>query len=198
MQEIRPNSLTKREENKESDKPVESKSKELDDFAGHVVNDIIADGLKDLAITSLSSILSATGDLLKNLLTDALWPEGRKTAKKDTKTGYTSYSYRSGRPVESGRSSYASSEPASTQWMCDIVDFETSAMAKAFVDDLKSVLTVYKKLHLTDIYDIAGITTENYQLDKLGWTSIDGIQVVFNRETHRYSLVFPRGPEEFR
>lgn len=199
MQEIHPKSLMKKDENTEVSQPREASEarKQVDEFADHVLEDVIYTPLKDLAVKSVVGIMSATGDFLKDVLTKVLWPDGRAaTPKSGDKVSYAGY-WRSGNSsTTSGTSTTITGK--STAWPWTEIEFESSAVAQAYINDLKNVIDYYKKLHVSDLYDIGNKTTDDWTAERYGWTSIEGITTVYSRETHKYMVVFPTAPIELK
>ena len=72
----------------------------------------------------------------------------------------------------------------------DDIIFDNRGDADLVLDQLESAIANYGMASVLDLYDLAGLTCQNYMADKYGWTDIQSARVARTRDG--YILQLPR------
>lgn len=72
----------------------------------------------------------------------------------------------------------------------DEIIFDNRGDAEVALDQMFDILDTYKIVHVGDLYDLAGVDTDNHQAYKYGWSSLENAKVVETRDG--YILKLPR------
>lgn len=129
----------------------------------------------------IPAVKKAISDIVTNGIDMILYGEsgGRKknTASKISYRDY--YDRDGGRRMESSfRSGFD----------YDDVTFETRADAEAVLDAMDEAISKYGVVSVGDFYDLANISTDNYTVNKYGWTDIRSASVVRVRDGYMIKL----------
>lgn len=85
---------------------------------------------------------------------------------------------------------------AQNRWERDFdfeqISFSTRADAEAVLAAMAGMIETYKWVSVAEFYDLAGVTSENYQLNKYGWKSIRNADILKDFRTGEYYIHFPR------
>ncbi len=95
--------------------------------------------------------------------------------------------YSSGKDRDSRR---PNTRYVSTQAEYDDLIFDTRSNAERVLDGMYDILDKFHIASVSDLYDLAGVSTNNYNLNDYGWTDIRGAQIVHTRDG--YLLKMPR------
>ena len=69
--------------------------------------------------------------------------------------------------------------------------FESRAEAETVLDNMLEIIGQYKQVTLLDLYDLAGITSENHTDNKFGWRELGGAKVKGDSK-YGYYIDFPK------
>ncbi len=159
-------------------------------------------GTKKLLETFITEDAAVIKD---HILLDVLVPTIKKAISDMVVNGIDILLYgESGRTRRSGnvaRVSYAGcyggserrrSTPNANRNAVDYEDltFETRSDADAVLDSMNEIISGFGKVSIGDLYDMAGVSNNNYTLNNYGWTDIAGCRSV--RVPDGYSLKLPR------
>ncbi len=72
----------------------------------------------------------------------------------------------------------------------DEVEFETRGDAEAVLDAMSDSIDRYGFVSVADFYDLAGVTTTNYTINKFGWNNISTAKVI--RDRNCYTIDLPK------
>ena len=134
------------------------------------------DHKKDLAIAYVVSIV---------LFGEAGRIGGRKNA--GSKVSYQRY-YDD--PRRDDRRNYNQRPRPVAGFEFDDIIFDNRGDADLVLDQLESAIANYGMASVLDLYDLAGLTCQNYMADKYGWTDIQSARVARTRDG--YILQLPR------
>jgi len=138
----------------------------------------------------IPAIKKAIFDIVTNGIDMILYGEGR-TKNKSTiasKVSYQRYYDRYDRMDEQKRDYRTLS--ARNGFDYDELIFPTRGDAEAVLDAMNEIISQYGVVSIMDLYDLANVSTDNYQLNRYGWTDISGCKVIRVRDG--YILNLPR------
>lgn len=135
---------------------------------------------KDVIIPSLKKTIL---DVVTNSLDMFLY--GEKGGAR--KTSASKISYR-GYYEEKRGSSVERSDKYRDDFDYDEIIFETWGDADSVLSGMYDVLETYNVVSIGDFYDLARIPTTNYNLNKYGWTNLNGSEVI--RASDGYMIKF--------
>ena len=110
----------------------------------------------------------------------------RKRGTSD-KVSYSGY-YRSGRDDRRGDRFEPRGRSSSLDY--DDIIFDRRGDAESVLDAMDALLEKYGMVSIADLYDLADVTTTNYQTSKYGWTNLREAKVVHVRDG--YAIKLPR------
>lgn len=183
IKDIEPNSFKYKDAKREmADKKIEKvisgaaktkKKSEMRKFAGLFIPDDVQSVKSyiffDVLIPAIKQMLSETVDAV-------LYPgEGNRKRKSGSKVSYRSY-YEDPRK----RSDYISSRTDGFDY--DDIIFESRGDAERVLATMDEILERYGVVTVSDLYDLADITTPNYMTAKYGWVNIRSATVMRVRE----------------
>lgn len=199
MDEYGPNSYKFKEEqkvNNPSEKKIEkvvtgaaklkkkSEMKRLADvFISEDIDNVKTYILMDVLVPAVKKAIS---DIVTNGIDMILYGE---TSSARNKTNTTRIAY--GKMYDQNsdlRRDYQSNSRSGYDWG-DII-FETRGDAESVLDAMNDIIGQYGIVSVGDLYDLAGKSTDNYNLNKYGWTDISGCKSVRVREG--YILKLPK------
>lgn len=133
------------------------------------------------------AIKKAISDIVTNGIDMILYGESGRSNRKRTgasKVSYGSY-YRSERDRDRR-------DPVRARSGFDFDDilFDTRGDAEAVLTAMEDVLDQYGVVSVGDLYDLADISTNNYAINKYGWTDLRAAEVVRARDG--YMIKLPR------
>lgn len=152
-----------------------------------IVEDVRSVGSFILTDVLLPAIKKAISDITVNGIDMLLYGKTgvTKSASNGPKISYSSY-YASPK--------WAQSEPKSqfqihnSAYDFDTIIFNNRGDAEAVLESMADLLDVRQVVLVGDLYDLAGIETTNYMVNKYGWTTLRGAEVVRKRDGYVINL----------
>lgn len=199
MDEYKPNSDKAREaaSEKKVEKVTSGKTQtHQKSEAQKLANSFIVDDLKNIARRILMEVLipdlkKAISSTLKNGVDIALY--GEVNPNQSGKKGVAekvSYQGRYERESERNRNDYITNRKNDYDY--DDVSFEFREDAEAVLDSMYDLIDHFGIVSIADFYELAGISTDNYTLNRYGWRNLSGSTVVNVRGEYRLKLPRPR------
>lgn len=134
------------------------------------------------------AVKKAISDIVTNGVDMILYGETRqKKNSNTTKVSYGKY-YGNGGDQERRSSSYRQS--GRTGFDYDDIIFETRGDAESVLDAMNEIISQYGVVSVGDLYDLAAVSTDNFAVNKYGWTDIAGCKAVRVRDG--YILKLPK------
>lgn len=194
MEEYKPNSYRSKEEHKTdiSEKKVKkvisgsAKSKkkgEMQKFADIFISEDVSNVKSYILMEVIvPAIKKAISDVVTNGVDMILYGEsGRSKKNSATKVSYGKY-YNGDR------------EPRRTApkvgFDYDDIIFETRGDAESVLDAMNEIISSFNVVSVGDLYDLADVSTDNFTVNKYGWTDISGCKAVRVRDG--YILKLPK------
>lgn len=142
------------------------------------------------------------------ILLDVVLPAFKKTVVDVVTEGINSLVYGEDRPVKTvgtaSKISYqnyydrknriaSSDRGRATSTILDYEDivFESRGEAESVLSRMQEVISVYGTVSVSDLYELADISTDNYQLNKFGWSNLRNAEVVRIRDGYVIKLPKP-------
>lgn len=149
----------------------------LDNIGNHIFEEYVVPAIGNTLVDTISYIF----DL-------------KRGSSKGTYSGASYRNYyesgsRSGRNKDRDRDDDVETNDPVHKYRNITFDFRQDAMA--VLDEMQTILDQYPSVSVADLYDIAGITNNNYTANKYGWTSLERADVKHARGGG-YRLVLPR------
>lgn len=141
---------------------------DVDDVGEYIFFDIVIPAVKDTIIKGVEMIL---------------YGESRRPTSRSSRTDYHG---RYDQNKNSRRDRYNRRIESSYE---DIV-IPTRGEAEQILDKMEEYLDEYKQVTVADLYDFAGITSDNFQNNSYGWTDLRTAQIYAVRDG--YKLKLPR------
>lgn len=199
MEDYKPNSHAYKEAQKEalSEKKVEKvilgtaktkKKNEIrklaDVFISEDVGSVKSYILLDVLVPAIKKAIS---DIVTNGIDMILYGgSGRGKKKSDgSKVSYGSY-YDS--PSSRKDSNYLK---ARSGFDYDEIVFDTRGDAEAVLDAMNEIISSYGVVSVGDLYDLASVSTNNYAVNKYGWSDIEGCRAIRVRDGYILKLPKP-------
>ena len=198
MEEYGPNSYKSKEEQKESTNIPEKravgkvvtgsaktkKKGEMQKFADVFISEDVSNVKSYIFLEVIvPAIKKAISDVVTNGVDMILYGESGRS-KKNSTTSKVSY----------GKYYNSSQEPRRTQpktgFDYDDIIFKTRGDADAVLDAMNEIISQYEVVSVADLYDLADVSTDNFNANKYGWTDISGCKAVRVREG--YILKLPK------
>ncbi len=196
MDEYKPNSNKFREEQR-PEKRIEkvvsgtAKTKKKSDiqkfadvFISDDVNKVKTYILSDVLIPAIKKAIS---DIVTTGIDMLLYGETGK-AKKNSSASKVSYRSYYERENDRNRSYGLSARKSNFDY--DDIIFPSRGDAEAVLDAMDEIISQYDAVSVLDLYDMADVPTNNYTLNRYGWTDIEGASVIRVRDG--YTLKLPR------
>lgn len=181
-----------KEREKRVDKPVVTgnvRQKKPSAFS-KVAGEFISEDAKNVKSYVWGEVLiPAIKKLISDIVTDGigilLYGESRHSGKRTNadRVSYRSYYDRDSRP----RDSRPSIAPGFTY---DDIILDSRGEAEDVLDRMYELLDTYQIVRVADLYDLVGISTNNYTINKYGWTNLRNAEVVRVRDG--YMIKLPR------
>ena len=89
------------------------------------------------------------------------------------------------------RSSRVDRTPVSSGFSYDDIELDTRGEAEEVLARMDELMAEYKMVRVADLYDLVGISTNNYMVNSYGWINIRNAEVVRLRNG-RYTIRMPR------
>lgn len=201
MEEYKPNSHKSKEEQRESDALPEkkvgkvitgsAKSKkkgEMQKFANIFISEDVGNVKSYIIMEVLvPAVKKAISDIVTNGIDMILYSETGRTKKSATasKVSYGKFYDRD----SDRRRDYRSAGTRGGYDYDDII-FETRGDAESVLDAMNDIISQYGVVSVGDLYDLADVSTNNYAVNKYGWTDISGCKPVRVRDG--YILKLPK------
>lgn len=167
---------------------------------GKIASSIIVEDIKSVGSYILTDVLipafkRAISDSTVNAIDMLLY--GKTGVTKTTTTNAPRISYGS---YYTGSSRYYTSSEPKTQYQVhsdafnfDTILYPTRGDAEAVLESLCDLLESRQVVSVGDLYDLSRIETTNYMVEKYGWTSLRGAEVV--RRGDDYAITLPKAIE---
>ena len=194
MEEYKPNSHKSKEEQRESDALPEKKvgkvitgsakpkkKGEMQKFADVFISEDVGNVKSYIIMEVLvPAVKKAISDIVTNGVDMILYGETRqKKNSNTTKVSYGKY-YGSSREQEQRSNSYRQSGRSGFDY--DEIIFETRGDAESVLDAMNEIISQYGVVSVGDLYDLAAVSTDNFAVNKYGWTDIAGCKAVRVRD----------------
>lgn len=145
---------------------------DLGSIGSYIMVDVVIPSIKRTILDSVKAVLGETG--------------GSRSSSTASKVSYRNYY---DERETSGRTQYANAARPGFEY--DDILFETRADADAVLDAMFDLVnSQYGIVSVGDLYDLANLTTDNYTINKYGWTDLRGAKVVPTRDG--YMIKLPR------
>ena len=143
---------------------------DLSSVGSYILSDVLVPSIKRTILDSVKAMLGDTGS-----------SRGTTSASK--------VSYRSfyDERESSGRTQYANVAKSGFEY--DDILFEYRNDADAVLEAMFDVVnSQYGIVSVGDLYDLANVSTDNYTINKYGWTDLRGAKVVPTRDGYKIKL----------
>lgn len=132
------------------------------------------------------AIKKAISDIVTNGIDMILYGETGRTRKNSSasKVSYGKYYGEAERKREYRQSG------SRRGYDYDDIIFETRGDAESVLDAMNEIISQYEVVSVGDLYDLADVSTDNYAVNKYGWTDIGGCKPVRVRDG--YILKLPK------
>ena len=137
------------------------------------------------------AIKKAISDIVTNGIDMILYGETGRTRKTSSgsKVSYRDY-YDRGR---SSRDTSGVRAGSGSGFDYDDIVFDNRGDAEAVLTEMDNIIDQYGFVSVGDLYDLADVSTNNYQVNRYGWTNLSSASVV--RVNNGYVIKLPRvGP----
>lgn len=195
MEEYGPNSYKSKEEQKTAppEKKVgkvisgsaKSKKKgEMQKFADVFISEDVSNVKSYIFMEVIvPAIKKAISDVVTNGIDMILYGESGKTRRNSTTTKVSYGKYYNG-DREPRRN------PPRTGFDYDDIIFENRGDAESVLDAMNEIISQYGVVSVGDLYDLADVSTDNFTVNKYGWTDIRGCKA--KRVRDGYILELPK------
>lgn len=133
------------------------------------------------------AVKKAISDIVTNGVDMILYGETRQKKNTTTKVSYGKYYVNSG---EQERRSSSYRQSGRNGFDYDEIIFETRGDAESVLDAMNEIISQYGVVSVGDLYDLADVSTDNFAVNKYGWTDIAGCKAVRVRDG--YVLKLPK------
>lgn len=133
------------------------------------------------------AVKKAISDIVTNGVNMILYGETRQKKNTTTKVSYGKYYVNSG---EQERRSSSYRQSGRNGFDYDEIIFETRGDAESVLDAMNEIISQYGVVSVGDLYDLADVSTDNFAVNKYGWTDIAGCKAVRVRDG--YVLKLPK------
>ncbi|WP_301034863.1 hypothetical protein [Parabacteroides goldsteinii] len=154
-----------------------------DVFISEDVGNVKSYILMDVLVPAIKKAIS---DIVTNGIDMILYGETGRTRKASSGTK-VSYGKFYDREPDRRRERLASSRGG---YDYDDIVFETRGDAESVLDAMNDIISQYGVVSVGDLYDLADVSTDNYAVNKYGWTDISGCKPVRVRDG--YILKLPK------
>lgn len=198
-EEYGPNSHKSKEEQKIAAQPekkvgkvisgsAKSKKKgEMQKFADVFISEDVSNVKSYILMDVLvPAIKKAISDIVTNGINMILYGETGRT-KKGTNATKVSYGKFYDREADRRRDYRV---PSRNGYDYDDIIFETRGDAESVLDAMNDIISQYGVVSVGDLYDLADVSTDNYNVNKYGWTDISRCKPIRVRDG--YILKLPK------
>ena len=131
--------------------------------------------LTDVIIPAVKNALS---DTVSNGINMLLYGDaGRNRKSSAPKISYSQYY-----ADRNAGGAVVNRNAARTGWDYDEITFESRGDAERVLTELDEAIDRYGGISVGDLYNAAGVTTDNYAVNKYGWTNIRSAEVIRARD----------------
>lgn len=127
-------------------------------------------------------------DVISDIVNTLLFGEGGRGRKS---VSGTKVSYRSFYEKNNDRSSTGVRAGSRDSFDYENIIFETAGDAEMVLQSMDDILDQYRIVSVGDLYDLADVSTTNFQVNNYGWTDLSSAKVVRMRDGD-YTIKFPR------
>lgn len=154
-----------------------------DVFISEDVNNVKSYILMDVLVPAIKKAIS---DIVTNGIDMILYGETGRSRKGSnaTKVSYGKFYDRE----SDRRREYRASSRSGYDY--DDIIFETRGDAESVLDAMNDIISQYGVVSVGDLYDLADVSTDNYNVNKYGWTDISGCKPIRVRDG--YILKLPK------
>ena len=149
---------------------------DVDDIKSYIFMEVLVPAVK-----------KAISDIVTNGVDMILYGETRQKKNTTTKVSYGKYYGNSG---EQERRSSSYRQSGRNGFDYDEIIFETRGDAESVLDAMNEIISQYGVVSVGDLYDLADVSTDNFAVNKYGWTDIAGCKAVRVRDG--YVLKLPK------
>lgn len=197
MEEYKPNSRRSKEMvNENNQRKIEKvivgtakpkKKNELQKFADVFISEDVSNVKSYILMDVLvPAVKKAVSDIVTNGIDMILYGETGHTKKSSSAS---KVSYRNYYDKRDDRRDYRTDKTVGG-FDYDNFIFDSRGDAEVVLNSMEDIINQYGVVSVGDLYDLAGVSTTNYTVNKYGWTDIRSAQVVRAREG--YLLKMPR------
>lgn len=147
---------------------------DIENVKSYMVTDVLVPAIKKTIF-----------DVVTNGIDMILYGENGRS-RKNSPTSKVSY----GKFFDKDSSRKDYRQPTKTGCSYDDIIFETRGDAEAVLDAMNDILSQYGVVSVADLYDLSEITTDNFTVNKYGWTDISGCRAIRVRDG--YILKLPK------
>ena len=152
-------------------------------FAGNFISEDVPDVktylIKDVAIPTFKKVITEIVDMI-------LYGRSTKSNRPGSKVSYTSYY----NDRDRDRDRIRDAAPTRSVFNYDDIILESRGEAENVLSQMQDLIDTYQMVSVGDLYDLVGITTDNYTVHKYGWMNISTAKV--SRVREGYVLDLPK------
>ena len=145
------------------------KQSEVKKFAGIFMPDEVGD-VKTFIITDV--VIPGLKNAIADVVSIVLFGEAGRIGTRKNAGSKVSYQRYYDDPRRDDRRNYNQRPRPVAGFEFDDIIFDNRGDADLVLDQLESVIANYGMASVLDLYDLAGLTCQNYMADKYGWTDI--------------------------
>ena len=149
-------------------------AEDVSNVKSYIVMDVLIPALK-----------KAISDIVTNGIDMLLYGEPNRSKKSNN--GVSKISYRG---YYDDRNDRRDSAPSIRKGVLDYDDliFENRGQAEKILYSMEDILDQFGVVSIGDLYDLAGVQTSNYSINKYGWTDLRSAQVIRGRDGYLLKL----------
>lgn len=145
---------------------TKKKNKLTDVFISEDVNNVKEHVFMEILVPSIKKALS---DIVKDAIDMILYGESGRSRGRGTNASYVSYDRFSARRDEPRDNRMRASR---TAYSYDEIIFNSRADVEEVLTGLDEIISQYGYARVADLYDLAGITSNNYTDNNYGWMNL--------------------------
>lgn len=154
-------------------------SEDVDNVKSYILMDVIIPAIK-------KAVVDVVSDGINMLMYGESGARSSKSGGVASKISYQNY-YDS----RNDKSSSYSRPRANTSLDYEDIVFENRGDAESVLTRMDELVNIYGVVSVGDLYDMAGISTDNYTINRYGWTNIRNSQVVRIRDGYVIKMPKP-------
>lgn len=194
MEEYSSNSHKSKQQNELEEKKINSvvsgsvktkKKNEVQKFADVFISEDVANVKSYILMDVLvPAIKKAISDIVTNSIDMILYGEAGRSKKSNgsSKVSYRSYYENPSRRESSG------ARARTNDFDFDDLIFDKRGDAEAVLTAMDDIIERYQIVSVGDLYDLAHVSTDNYMVNKYGWTDIRNASVIRVRDGYVIKL----------